>query len=35
MGVNISDKTAEKQIAKFVQNGLISHFAHGKYKKNK
>ena len=31
--LNIPDKTAEKHIAKFVQSGLISHFAHGKYKK--
>jgi hypothetical protein len=31
--LNIPDKTAEKHIAKFVQNGLINHFSHGKYKK--
>jgi len=31
--LNIPDKTAEKHIAKFVQSGLISHFAHDKYKK--
>jgi hypothetical protein len=31
--LEIPDKTAEKHIAKFVQNGLINHFAHDKYKK--
>jgi len=31
--LNIPDKTAEKHITKFVQNGLINHFAHGKYRK--
>lgn len=31
--LNILDKTTEKYIAKFVQNGLINHFAHGKYRK--
>jgi hypothetical protein len=31
--LNIPDKTAEKHIAKFTQNGLVSHFAHDKYKK--
>jgi hypothetical protein len=31
--LNIPDKTAEKHIAKFVQSGLISHFAHDKYRK--
>jgi hypothetical protein len=31
--LNIPDKTAEKHIAKFVQSGLINHFAHDKYKK--
>jgi hypothetical protein len=31
--LNIPDKTAEKHIAKFVQNDLINHFAHDKYKK--
>jgi len=31
--INIPDKTAEKHIAKFVQSGLINHFAHDKYKK--
>ncbi|MDD2203825.1 MAG: DUF3987 domain-containing protein [Bacteroidales bacterium] len=30
--LNIPDKTAEKHIARFVQNGLISHFAHDKYR---
>jgi hypothetical protein len=30
--LTISDKTAEKHIVRFVQSGLISHFAHGKYK---
>ena len=30
--LNIPDKTAEKHIAKFVQSGLINHFAHDKYK---
>lgn len=29
--LNIPDKTAEKHIAKFVQSGLINHFAHDKY----
>ena len=29
--LNIPDKTAEKHIAKFVQSGLITHFAHDKY----
>jgi hypothetical protein len=33
--LNIPDKTAEKHISKFVQSGLINHFAHGKYKKGK
>ena len=32
-GLNIPDKTAEKQIARFVKTGLIIHFAHDKYKK--
>lgn len=32
-GLEIFDKTAEKYISKFVQNGLINHFAHDKYKK--
>lgn len=32
--LNIPNKTAEKHIAKFVQNGLINHFSHGKYKKS-
>jgi hypothetical protein len=31
--LNIPDKTAEKHIAKFTQNGLINHFAHDKYRK--
>jgi hypothetical protein len=31
--LNIANKTAEKHIAKFKQNGLITHFAHDKYKK--
>ena len=31
--LEIPDKTAEKHIAKFVQSGLINHFAHDKYKK--
>lgn len=31
--LNIPDKTAEKHIAKFVQSGLINHFAHDKYLK--
>jgi len=31
--LNIPDKTAEKHIAKFVQSGLITHFAHDNYKK--
>ena len=31
--LNIPEKTAEKHIAKFVQSGLINHFAHDKYKK--
>ncbi|MDR1181809.1 MAG: DUF3987 domain-containing protein, partial [Bacteroidales bacterium] len=31
--LNIPPKTAEKHIAKFVQSGLINHFAHDKYKK--
>jgi predicted HTH transcriptional regulator len=31
--LNIPDKTAEKHIAKFVQSGLINHFAHDKYYK--
>jgi len=31
--LNIPDKTAERHIAKFVQSGLINHFAHDKYKK--
>ena len=31
--LEIPDKTAEKHIAKFTQNGLINHFAHDKYKK--
>ncbi|HOG19604.1 MAG TPA: DUF3987 domain-containing protein, partial [Salinivirgaceae bacterium] len=31
--LNIPDKTAEKYIAKFIQSGLINHFAHDKYKK--
>ena len=31
--LNIPDKTAEKHIAKFTQNGLIIHWAYGKYKK--
>ena len=30
--LNIPHKTAEKHIARFVQSGLISHFAHDKYK---
>lgn len=29
--LNIPNKTAEKHIAKFVQSGLINHFAHDKY----
>ena len=33
--LNIPEKTAEKHIAKFVQSGLINHFAHSKYKKKK
>jgi len=33
--LNIMDKTAQKHISKFVQSGLINHFAHGKYKKGK
>ena len=33
--LNIPDKTAEKHIAKFVQSGLINHFARDKYQKNK
>ena len=32
--LNIPNKTAEKHIAKFVQNGLINHFAHDKYQKS-
>ena len=32
--LNIPNKTAEKHIAKFVQSGLLNHFAHDKYKKN-
>jgi len=32
--LNIPDKTAEKHIAKFVQSGLINHFAHDKYLKS-
>jgi hypothetical protein len=32
--LEITDKTAEKHIAKFTQSGLINHFAHDKYKKN-
>jgi hypothetical protein len=31
--LNIPPKTAEKHIAKFVQSGLLNHFAHDKYKK--
>jgi len=31
--LNIPDKTAEKHISKFVQSGLINHFAHDKYRK--
>ena len=31
--LTIPHKTAEKHIARFVQSGLISHFAHDKYKK--
>jgi hypothetical protein len=31
--LSIPDKTAEKHIAKFEQNGLINQFAHDKYKK--
>ena len=31
--LNIADKTAERHIAKFVQNGLIHHHAYDKYKK--
>ena len=31
--LNIQDKTAERHIAKFVQSGLLNHFAHDKYKK--
>ncbi|MDR1347427.1 MAG: DUF3987 domain-containing protein, partial [Prevotellaceae bacterium] len=31
--LQIPDKTAEKHIAKFVQSGLINHFAHDKYRK--
>jgi hypothetical protein len=31
--LSIPERTAEKHIAKFVQNALISHFAHDKYKK--
>ena len=31
--LNIPDKTAERHIAKFVQSGLLNHFAHDKYKK--
>jgi hypothetical protein len=31
--LKIPDKTAEKHIAKFTQNGLINHFAHDKYRK--
>ncbi|MCL2027998.1 MAG: DUF3987 domain-containing protein [Bacteroidales bacterium] len=31
--LNIPPKTAEKHIAKFVQNNLLNHYAHDKYKK--
>jgi hypothetical protein len=31
--LKITNKTAEKHIAKFTQNGLINHFAHDKYRK--
>jgi hypothetical protein len=31
--LNIPEKTAEKHIAKFVQNGLLNHFARDKYNK--
>jgi len=31
--LGIPDKTAEKHIKRFAVNGLISHFAHDKYKK--
>ena len=33
--LNINDKAAQKHISKFVQSGLINHFAYGKYKKGK
>jgi hypothetical protein len=29
----IPDKTAEKQMAKFVQSGLLNHFVHDKHRK--
>ncbi len=31
--LKIPDKTAEKHIARFVQNGLVNHFSHDKYYK--
>ncbi len=31
--LNIPPKTAEKHITKFKQNGLITHYAHDKYKR--
>jgi len=31
--LNIPEKTAEKHIAKFVQSGLLNHFARDKYKR--
>lgn len=32
--LSIPDKTAEKHIKRFTDNGLINHFAHDKYKKS-
>jgi nitrogenase subunit NifH len=31
--LDIPDKTAEKYIAKFKQNGFIDHISHGNYRK--
>ncbi|GHV61945.1 hypothetical protein FACS1894195_3250 [Bacteroidia bacterium] len=31
--LGIPDRTVERHIAKFVQNNLITHFSHDKYKK--
>jgi hypothetical protein len=31
--LNIPDKTAEKQIERYLQNSLIERIAHGRYRK--